>query len=220
MQDTAMKTILGILFITIITTGMACAADSTSPDLRDYVSTNRFFAVPESFDPSNPNLEECRRMVKANPNRFEPHLLLATAFARADRLEEAIEEFRTVDELSSKVKDREVLASLPYEDFYAFALVAAADKRLKQNTNDVSTLRMLQQAIGMDLSELRKNKRLAQCYMMLGTLYLKRGLYDKAIEAATAGIKTAQVEDHADFVPVFEEIMAKAKEFTNQKPKR
>jgi hypothetical protein len=43
---------------------------------------------------------------------------------------------------------------------------------------------MLQQAIGMDVSELRKNKRLAQCYLMLGTLYLKRGLCDKAIEVS------------------------------------
>jgi tetratricopeptide (TPR) repeat protein len=215
-----MKTILGILFITIIATGMAFAADNTPPDLREYVSTNRFFAVPESFEPSNPNLEECRRMVNANPNRFEPHLLLATAFARAGRFEEAVEEFRRVDELSSHVKDREVLASLPYEDIYAFVLFGAADKRLKQNTNDVSTLRMLQQAIGMDVSELRKNKRLAQCYMMLGTLYLKRGLYDKAIEVSTAGITTAKVEDHADFISVFEEIIAKAKVFKNQKPKR
>jgi hypothetical protein len=125
-----------------------------------------------------------------------------------------------VDELSSKVKDREVLASLPYEDIYAFVLFAVADKRLKQNTNDLHALRMLQQVIGMDVSELREKKRLAQCYLMLGTLYLKRGLYDKAIEVAMTGIKTAQVEDRADFVPVFEEIMAKAKEFKNQKPKR
>jgi tetratricopeptide (TPR) repeat protein len=215
-----MKTILGISFITIVATSMACAADSTSPDLREYVSTNRFFAVPEDFDPSRPNLEECRRMVKANPNRFEPHLLLATALIQAGRMEEAVAEFRTVDELSARVKDREVLASLPYEDIYAFTLVAVADKRLKENTNDLSTLRLLQQAIGMDVSELRKNKRLAQCYMMLGTLYLKRGLYDKAIEVSETGIKTAKVEDQADFVPVFEEITARANEFKNRKPKR
>jgi tetratricopeptide (TPR) repeat protein len=215
-----MKTIFGISLFTIIATGMACAADRTSPDLREYVSTNRFFGVPDAFDHSNPNVEECRRMVKANPNRFEPHLLLATAFIHVGRMEEAVAEFRTVDELSAKVKDREVLASLPYEDIYAFALFAVADKRLKENTNDVSTLRMLQQAIGMDVSELRKNKRLAQCYMMLGTLYLKRGLYDKAIEVSEMGMKTAKVEDHADFVPLFEEIMAKANGFKNRKSKR
>jgi tetratricopeptide (TPR) repeat protein len=146
--------------------------------------------------------------------------LLATAFIHVGRMEEAAAEFRTVDELSAKVKDREVLASLPYEDIYAFALFAVADKWLKENTNDVSTLRMLQQAIGMDVSELRKNKRLAQCYMMLGTLYLKRGLYDKAIEVSETGINTAKIEDHGDFVSVFEEIMAKANGFKNRKPKR
>jgi lipopolysaccharide biosynthesis regulator YciM len=213
-----MKTIPGLSFIVIMAAGVALAADSASPDLREYVCTNRFFAVPESFDTSD--VEKCRLLVKANPNRFEPHLLLATAFAQVGRVEEAVEEFRTVDELSSKVKDREVLASLPYEDFYAFALFAAADKRLKQNTNDLYALRMLQQAVGMDVSALREKKRLAQCYMTMGALYLKRGLNDRAIEVATSGIKTAQVENHADFVPVFEEIIAKAKEFKNQKPKR
>src|SRR5688572_29458777 len=166
-----MKAIFGISFIAIIAIRLALAADSTSPDLREYVCTNRFFAVPESFQTTN--VEECRRLVKANPNRFEPHLVLATALTQIGP-EEAVEEFRIADELSSKVKDREVLASLPYEDIYAFALCAAADKRLKQNTNDLSALRMLQQAIGMDLSELRKNKRLAQCYMMMGVLYLQR----------------------------------------------
>jgi tetratricopeptide (TPR) repeat protein len=213
-----MKTSLGLSFIAIMAAGVALAADSASPNLRDYVCTNRFFEVPESFDTSD--VEKCRLLVKANPNRFEPHLLLATAFVQVGRLEEAVEEFRTVDQLSSQVKDREVLASLPYEDFYAFALCAAADKCLKQNTNDLHALRMLQQAIGMDVSALRERKRLAQCYMMMGSLYLKRGLYDRAIEVATAGIKTAQVENHADFVPVFEEIIAKAKEFKNQKSKR
>lgn len=215
-----MKTILGVSFIAIIAAGLALAADSTSLDLREYVCTNRYFAVPESFDAINPNLEESRRLVKANPDRFEAHLILAGAFIRAGRMEDAIEEFRTVDELSSKVKDREVLASLPYEDIYAFTLFAVADKRLKQNTNDVHALRMLQQVIGMDVSDLREKKRLAQCYMMMGMLYLKRGLYDKAIEVARTGIETAKIEDHADFVPVFEEIMAKAKDFKNHKPKR
>ena len=213
-----MKTHFGILFITIIATSMVSAADSKLLDLREYVCTNRSFAVPESFDTAN--LDECRLLVKANPNRFEAHLTLASALVQTGRLEEAIEEFRTVDELSSKVKDREVLASLPYEDIYAFTLFAAADKRLKQNVNDLYTLRMLQQAIGMDVSELREKKRLAQCYMMLATLYLKRGLYDKAIEASTIGITTAKVEDHADFFPVFEEIIARAKEFKNKEPKR
>ena len=213
-----MKTILGISFIAIVATALSFAADATSPDLREYVCTNRFFSVPESFETSN--VEACRRLVKANLNRFESHLLLATALAGLGGLEEAIEEFRTVDELASKVNDREVLATAPYEDIYAFALVAAADKRFKQRANDLYTLRMLQQAIAMDTSALREKKRLAQCYMMLGTLYLKRGLYDKAIEVATTGIKTAVLEDHADFVPVFEETIAKAKEFKNQKPKR
>jgi lipopolysaccharide biosynthesis regulator YciM len=218
MQNTTMKTILGIPFLAIIVTGLAFAADNTPLELREFVCTNRFFAVPDSFEASN--LEECRLLVKANPNRFEAHLTLASALAQTGRLEEAVEEFRTVDELSSKVKDREVLESLPYEDFYAFTLFGAADKRYKQNANDLYTLRMLQQVIGMDVSELREKKRLAQCHLMLGALYLKRGLYDRAIEVATTGIRTAQIEEHVDFVPVFEEIVAKAKAFKNNKPKR
>ena len=213
-----MKTIIGISLITIIGSALVLAADSTSPDLREYVCTNRFFAVPESFKSSN--VEECRRLVKANPNRFESHLILATALAGAGQLEEAVEEFRTVDEFASKVNDREVLATVPYEDIYAFALAAAADKRYKQRVNDLHTLRMLQQAMGMDVSELREKKRLAQCYLMMGALYLKRGLYDQAMEVATTGIKTAQAEHHADFIPLFEEIMSKAKEFKKQKAKR
>ena len=213
-----MKTIVGISFITIIASALVFAGDGASPDLREYVCTNRFFAVPESFNTSN--VEECRRLVKANPDRFESHLLLATALSGAGQLEEAVEEFRTVDQLSSKVNDREVLATAQYEDIYAFVLAAAADKRYKQRVSDLYTLRMLQQAIAMDASALREKKRLGQAYLMMGSLYLKRGLYDKAIEVATIGIKTAELEDHADFVPVFEEIIAKAKGFKNEKSKR
>ena len=55
---------------------------------------------------------------------------------------------------------------------------------------------------------------------MLGALYLKRGLYDKAIEMATTGIATAKIEDHADFIPMFEDLVKKANEFKNRKPKR
>src|SRR5688572_8495583 len=75
-----MKAIFGISFIAIIAIRLALAADSTSPDLREYVCTNRFFAVPESFQTTN--VEECWRLVKANPNRFEPHLVLATALTQ------------------------------------------------------------------------------------------------------------------------------------------
>jgi len=213
-----MKTILGISFIIIIATAISLAADRTSPDLREYVCTNRFFELPESFDGAS--VEKCRLLVKANANRFEPHVQLAAALARAGRLEEALEEFRTVDELSSKVNDREVLARASYEDMYAFALFAAAQQRFKQRANELYTMRMLQQAIAMAPSALREKKHLAQCYTMLGGIYLKRGLYDKAIEVSETGIKTAKLEDHADFIPLFEEMIAKAKEFKNQKPER
>src|SRR5829696_8996657 len=91
---TPMKTIFGISFIAVIATRLALAADSPSPDLREYVCTNRFFAVPESFEASN--IEECRRLVKANPNRFEPHLVLATALTQIGP-EEAVAEFRIAD---------------------------------------------------------------------------------------------------------------------------
>ena len=217
MQNTTMRTILGISFITIIATAMSLAADSRSPDLREYVCTNRFFELPESFDKSS--VEKCRLLVKANSNRFEPRVQLAAALARAGRLDEALEEFRTADELSSKIDDREVLSRASYEDIYAFALFAAAQQRFKQRANELYTMRMLQQAIAMAPSALREKKNLAQSYTMLAGLYLKRGLYDKAIEASETGIKTAKLEGHADFVPLFEEITAKAKEFKNQKQK-
>jgi tetratricopeptide (TPR) repeat protein len=216
MYDTTVKTILEISFITIIATAISLAADSTSPDLREYVCTNRFFELPESFDKSN--VEKCRLLVKANPNRFEPHVQLAAALGRAGSLEEAVEEFRAVDELSSKVSDREVLSRASYEDIYAFTLFAAAQKRFKQRANELYTMRMLQQAIAMAPSALREKKHLAQCYAMLGGIYLNRGLYDKAIEVSETGIKTATLEGHADFIPLFEQITVKAKEFKNPRP--
>ena len=116
-----MKTTLGISFITIIASVSVLAADSTSPDLREYICTDRFFAVPDSLDASS--IEKCRLLVRANPIRFEAHLVLATALAKVGP-EEALEEFRIAEELSSKIKDRDVLASVPYEDIYAFVLFA------------------------------------------------------------------------------------------------
>lgn len=65
-----MKTRLGLSFIAILAAG-ALAADNASPDLREYVCTNRFFAVPESFDASH--VEKCRLLVKANPKL--PHYI-------------------------------------------------------------------------------------------------------------------------------------------------
>jgi hypothetical protein len=70
-----MKANSGILFFTIIVTTMVSAADSKLLDLREYACTNRYFAVPESFDTAN--LEDCRLLVKANPAWTRPSMSFA-----------------------------------------------------------------------------------------------------------------------------------------------
>lgn len=192
------------------------AEETTSPKMQKYVSTARPFELPASFDTTNE--EECKLLVEANPRRFEPHLVLAMALSRNGKFDEALDEFRRADEYASREADREILAALPYEDVYAFTLFAAADQRFKARTDELRALRMLQQAVAMDTSKLREMKRLAQCYMMIAGIYLKRGLYDSAIEAATKGAEVAKGEGRDNFIPVLDEIKAQAKVFKSKKP--
>jgi tetratricopeptide (TPR) repeat protein len=208
------KASLIILALVPVATFPVVAEQATSAKLQKYVSTARPFELPDSFETTNE--AQCRLLVEANPSRFEARLVLAMALSRTGKIEEALDEFKRVDELASQEHDRDILAGLPYDDVYAFALVIAADRRFKKRVDDLLALRMLQQAIGMDTSKLSEMRRLSQCYMMLSALYLKRGLYDQAIESATKGIEIAKKEDHADFIPIFDETRTKAKEFQRQ----
>jgi tetratricopeptide (TPR) repeat protein len=207
--------------LTILAFGwLACfpvfAAEGTSAKLQKYISTARPFELPASFDTTDE--EQCKLLVEANPKRFEARIVLAMVLSRNDKIDEALDEFRRADEFASREVDRDILAALPYEDVYALVLFAAAHRRFNARTDELSALRMLQQAVGMDTSKLSEKKRLAQCYMMMAGLYLKRGLYDRAIESATKGIEIAKVEGHTDFIPVLDEIKVKAKEFKSKKP--
>jgi hypothetical protein len=202
----------------ILLAGMcvSCAIAKPSPsDIpHDLVCTNRFFAVPESVDMSN--VDQARMLVKANPNRFEAHLMLASALLANKRIEDCIREFKVVDELSSRVKDQAVLAGLQYEDIYAFALFVAAERRLKEDVNDLYTLRMFRQVIGMDHSKLEEKGLLPRCYMYIATLYVTRGAYDSAIRSAMAGRVIAEEKEDTESIMLLDAIIKRATELKDK----
>jgi tetratricopeptide (TPR) repeat protein len=211
----SMKRAIFIISAVIAIIGfVSLAAEKPSEDLKKYVCTTRRFAVPESFDAKD--VEQCKLLVKANPQRFEAHATLAVALTGAGQFEEALDEFRRTDELSSAETDRTILASLPYEDVYVSTLFAAAAKRCAKDGGDLYALRMLQQALGMGESELRKHKQLSKCYTMMAHLYLRRGLYEKSVEACTQGIEAAKAEGNDDLVPVLEQGLSKARELQSK----
>ncbi|MDD5706205.1 MAG: hypothetical protein PHR35_09785 [Kiritimatiellae bacterium] len=203
-MKTAFMTVAGMAIITTIT--MACRADTN--DLSKYVCTDRFFAVPESVNPLD--LDQAKLLVTANPDRFESHLMLAGALIKTGRLQTALDEFRTVDELASEVHDPVVLSGLEYESMYAFVLFAVAEQRIKKDFNDLYTLRMLQQAIGMDHGKLHQEQLLSRCYLYAATTYLKRGAYDAAVHAAETGKGIAKDEGNAGNERLLGEIIVKA----------
>ena len=207
---------IGMVLFASLCVSCASTAPKPPPIPSEYVCTNRFFAVPESFDPSN--LEQAHMLVKANPDRFEAHLTLASALVANNRIEDAIREFKMVDELASQVEDQAVLAGLQYEDLYAFALFVAAERRFKKNVNDLYTLRMLQQVIGMDLSKLKEKGLLPRCYVYTSTLYIKRGSYESAIRAAEAGQRIAKECGDSDSVGLLQQIVTKAREMKTSQP--
>jgi hypothetical protein len=199
--------------VLIATSIVASRADTN--DLRKYVCTDRFFAVPESVDPLN--LDEARLLVKANPDRFESHLMLSGALIKAGHLQEALNEFRTVDELASKVRDEAVLAGLEYDGMYAFTLFAVAEQRIKKDFNDLYTLRMLQQAIGMDHGKLQQEGLLSRCYLYAATICLKRGSYDAALHVAEVGKSIAKDEGNKDNEKLAQEVISKASALRTQR---
>jgi tetratricopeptide (TPR) repeat protein len=209
------------LFATLIIafTGItSLAVDVPVADLKGLVCTSRRFSVPESFDTKS--VEKCKLLVKANPERYEPHALLAVALMADKQFDAALDEFRLADKLSADVTDREVLASMPYEDVYVSTLLAAAVKRCAADGGDLYALRMLQQAVGMGKSHLQKQKQLHQCYTMMSHIYLRRGLYENAIEAVTLAIEAAKVEGKSDLIPTLEKGLEKAKDLQSQRAKK
>jgi len=189
---------------------IACASitPSVSPGKSEYVCTNRFFALPESFDVSS--VQQAQLLVKANPRRFEAHLILASALLSNKQIEESLHEFKTVDNLASHITDSAVLAGLQYEDLYAFALFIAAEQRFKKAQNELYTLRMLQQVIGMDHSKLEKMGLLSRCYLYISTLYVKRGAYDSAIRNAEIGRNIAKDSNDTENTQLFDSIITTA----------
>ena len=210
-----MKTPLmaGAATLLIATTILASLASTN--DLSNYVCTDRFFAVPESVDPSN--LDEARLLVKANPDRFESHLILASALIKTGGLQEALDEFKVVDELATKVHDPAVLSGLEYDGVYAFTLFAVAEQRIKKDFNDLYTLRMLQQVIGMDYGILQQKRLLSRCYLYIAIINIKRGSYDAALHAVEIGKNTAQAEGNAENEKLLEEIRLKASALQTKK---
>ncbi len=194
------------------------AAEKPDDALKKYVCTTHRFSVPESFNPKD--VEQCRFLVKANPQRFEAHATLAVAPTRTGQFEEGLDEFRRTDELSSTETDPTILASIPYEDIYVSTLLAGAAKRCAKDGGDLYALRMLQHALGMGESHLRKDKQLSKCYTMMAHLYLLRGLYSKALEACTKAIEAAKADGHDELVPVLEQGLSKAKELQGKQSKK
>ena len=207
---------IGMVFLASVCVSCANTAPTPPHIPSEYVCTNRFFAVSESYDPSN--LDQAHMLVKANPDRFEAHLTLASALLANKRIDDAIREFKVVDELASQVRDPAVLSGLQYEDLYAFALFVAAERRLKTDANDLYTLRMLQQVIGMDHSKLEEKGLLPRCYVYISTLYVKRGAYDSAIRTAEVGQRIAEQHRDSDSVGLLQQIVTKAKEMKNSQP--
>ena len=202
-----MKMITIVLMLTICT-AFAETTPTESPINSDYVCTNRFFSVPESFDLLN--VEQAQELVRANSARFESHLILAGALIKNGQMERALDQFKLVDELASKVKDPQILAGLEYEGLYAFTLFVAAERRLKQDINDLYTLRMLQQVLGMDHSKLEQEGLLPRCYLYVSTLYVKRGAYRAAIHTSELGKRIAEEKKDAESVRLFDTILKKA----------
>lgn len=211
------KSFLAIM-VMVFTGIVSFAVDAPVADLKDLVCTSRWFSVPESFDTKS--VEQCQLLVKANPERYEPHALLAVALMTDKKFDAALDEFKLADKFSAEVTDQEILASIPYEDLYVSALLAAAVKRCAADGGDLYALRMLQQALGMGKSHLQKQKQLHQCYTMMAHIYLKRGLYEKAVEAATLAIEAAKGEGKSDLVPTLEKGLEKAKALQNQRAKK
>ena len=181
----------------------------------DYVCTNRFFAMPESFDLSK--LDQAHMLVTANPKRFEAHLMLATSFLMNKRFEDALHEFEVLDELASQVTDVGVLAGLQYEDVYAFTLFVAAERQLKKDGNDLHTLRMFQRIVGMDNSKLEEKGLLSRCYMYISTLQMTRGAYDASIHNAKIGQRIAKQRNETGNIQLFDDILNKAIELKEKK---
>ncbi len=179
------------------------------PDLSKYVCNTKFFSMPESVNINDIN--DVLLLVKANPDRYEPHIMLAIALVANHKIEPAINEFEIVDRLAAKVSDHEVLARLTYEDYYAMVLFIAAEQRLAKEPDGLKSLRMFQQVLGMDNSLLREKKILSRCYLYVAIISLTRGSYDSAIRAAEDGWRIAIEEDDTESMGLLEKVRDRAK---------
>jgi tetratricopeptide (TPR) repeat protein len=137
-------------------------------------------------------------------------MLLATALAKKGEFTEAIEVFRRTDELASKVQDQEVLDSLQYDDLYSFVLYAEAENRYKKSSTDLLAIRMFEEALEKDPSELIKKNRMTQLHALLASAKLLSGSKKSAAKIATDGKVWANKEGFDDYIPIFETIIEKS----------
>src|SRR4051812_47775255 len=93
------RSIFLITVVSAISGVFARAAEKPDEDLNKYQCTTRRFSVPEAFNAKD--VEQCKLLVKANPQRFEAHATLAVALTGSGQFEEALDEFKRSDELSS-----------------------------------------------------------------------------------------------------------------------
>lgn len=203
-----------IIMILLVFAGVCCFAEDKAGDNS---SSSEPLEIPESLDTSN--VEHMRILAKANPTRFEAHLMLATALVASGNFEESLEEFRQVDKLSSRITDRNALIKYQYEDLYALVLFVTAERRLNRDVDNLYTMRMLQQVLGMDNTKLKEKKLLSRCYMYLAQLYFKRGSYGNAAKTAEAGIDIADDEDNSDNEKVMKKLLSDAKDELKKKEK-
>ncbi len=144
------------------------------------------FVLPESVDPKNS--EHVKKVVQANPLRFEAHLMLGGFYASRGEYKNAVIAFEKVDNLivDAPVSEQR---EYEYESMYSICLAALATQRYVEGKRDVHTLRLFQRALGMNAELLKQKNRLPRIYLCMTDIYIQLGRMDRALEYAEKGKK-------------------------------
>lgn len=182
------QTVIAILTVLVLTacsfTLAGFAREKTDEELKKWKCNSKRFVLPESADPRN--IDHARLAVKANPMRFEAHLMLAGCYAGRGEYANAVMAFDKTDKyiVGAPIEEQR---EYEYESIYSICLAALGTQRYADGRCDVHTLRLFQRALGMNIELLKEKKRLPRIYMFMADIYIRIGRMNRALEYAKKG---------------------------------
>jgi len=136
---------------------------------------------------------EIRKIIDANPDRYEPYLFLTVALVtKKASAEVALEAAKRVDVLAPPESDPGLPFDIAFDDVFGMTLFTTAVQRAENGQAGPIEIRMLQRSLGMAEAYHRDAGVLDNLYSWLAAVQFSAGLHQTAGASALTGLREAE----------------------------